>query len=135
MGARHFCGSGTAEQREAELDLRAKELEYARDTSLAVNREPPEHRAADHDGACAERERLQRVGSASDAAVEQHLRTSVDGLDDLRQSVEGRSDTVQLAAAVVRDDDAGGTVLNALGSEPVPYLVALAMAAQRTRSK
>ena len=27
---------------------------------------------------------------------------------------------------------AGGTVLNALGSEPVPYLVALAMAAERT---
>ena len=26
---------------------------------------------------------------------------------------------------------AGGTVLNALGSEPVPYLVALAMAAQQ----
>jgi phosphoglycerate kinase len=38
-----------------------------------------------------------------------------------------------------RDDDvthvftAGGTVLNALGTEPVPYLVALAMAAQRQR--
>jgi phosphoglycerate kinase len=38
-----------------------------------------------------------------------------------------------------REDDvthvftAGGTVLNALGSEPVPYLVALAMAAQRER--
>ena len=29
---------------------------------------------------------------------------------------------------------AGGTVLNALGSEPVPYLVALSMAAQRERS-
>jgi phosphoglycerate kinase len=29
---------------------------------------------------------------------------------------------------------AGGTVLNALGSEPVPYLVALSMAAQRTRT-
>jgi phosphoglycerate kinase len=30
---------------------------------------------------------------------------------------------------------AGGTVLNALGSEPVPYLVALAMAASRERKK
>ncbi len=30
---------------------------------------------------------------------------------------------------------AGGTVLNALGSEPVPYLVALAMAADQAREK
>jgi phosphoglycerate kinase len=28
---------------------------------------------------------------------------------------------------------AGGTVLNALGSEPVPYLAALAMAAKKSR--
>ena len=28
---------------------------------------------------------------------------------------------------------AGGTVLNALGGEPVPYLVALAMAAEKER--
>jgi phosphoglycerate kinase len=30
---------------------------------------------------------------------------------------------------------AGGTVLNALGSEPVPYLVALSMAAERERRR
>ena len=29
---------------------------------------------------------------------------------------------------------AGGTVLNALGSEPVPYLVALAMASKRRKN-
>ena len=30
---------------------------------------------------------------------------------------------------------AGGTVLNALGSEPVPYLVALRMAAEKSQKK
>ena len=30
---------------------------------------------------------------------------------------------------------AGGTVLNALGSEPVPYLVALAMAANKEQAR
>ena len=40
---------------------------------------------------------------------------------------------VRQATGITYCFTAGGTVLNALGSEPVPYLVALSMAASRKR--
>ena len=72
---------------------------------LAVDGEPPERRAAGEHGARAERERLDDVGAAADAAVDQHLDAAVDRLDHLGQRVDRRRDAVELAAAVVRDDD------------------------------
>ena len=53
------------------------------------------------------------VGAAADAAVDEHLGAAVDGVDDLGQHLGGRRDAVQLAAAVVRDDHAGGAALAA----------------------
>ena len=54
---------------------------------------------------------MQDVDAAADAAVEQHLAAVADRVDDLGQRVEARGDAVELAPAVVRDDDAGGAVV------------------------
>ena len=45
-------------------------------------------------------------------AVDQDRAPAVDGLDDLGQGVGGRGNAVELATAVVGDDDAGGAVLD-----------------------
>ena len=51
------------------------------------------------------------VNAAAVAAVEEDLAPVADGLDDLRERVEARGHAVELAAAVVRDDDPRGAVL------------------------
>ena len=58
-------------------------------------------------GAGAERDRLDDIGPAPDAAVEQHLDAPVDRLRHVRQRANRRDGRVELPAAVVRDDDAG----------------------------
>ena len=59
----------------------------------------------------AEGERRGHVGAAPDAAVEQHLQPVADRVDDVGQRLDRRHRSVELAAAVVRDDDPGGAVL------------------------
>ncbi len=78
---------------------------------LAVDGEPPEHRAPGQRRAGAEREGLDDVGAAPDAAVDEHLDAAVDRLDHLGQDVDRRRDPVELAPAVVGDDDPRGAVL------------------------
>ncbi len=53
----------------------------------------------------AERQRLDHVEPAADAAVEQHLGAAADRLDDAGSAADGRGRVVELAAAVVRHDD------------------------------
>ena len=86
-----------------------------RGARLAAAGQAPEERAADEDGAGAEGQRDEDVGAAADAAVHEDLDPVADRLDDLGQHVERGRDAVELAAAVVGDDDAGGAVL---GGEP-----------------
>src|SRR5262249_8420235 len=61
--------------------------------------------AGDADGACAERKRLEGVRAPADAAVEKDGDGRPDRFENGRQRVERRDLTVDLAAAVVRDDD------------------------------
>ena len=105
MRARDLGRRPAADELQGELDLGPQQLEHPRGALLAVDREPPERRPADEHGARAERERLDDVGAAPDAAVDEHLDPPVDRLDDLGQRVDRRRDAVELAAAVVRDDD------------------------------
>ena len=63
-----------------------------------------------------ERPRLQYVGAAPDAAVQQHLAPAIYCFDDLRKRLDRRGSTVKLAAAVVRDDDAVNTVVDSEAS-------------------
>src|SRR5262249_56562157 len=89
----------------------AEQLERAAGPLLAVDDEPPERRPPGQDRTGAERERLEDVGAASDPSVEQHLDPAADGVNDLRQRVDRGRDAVELAPAVVGDDEAGGAVL------------------------
>ena len=59
-----------------------------------------------------ERERLDHIRPAPDAAVHQDEGAIADRLDDLGQRVERRSDPVELTASVVRDDDPFNTCLD-----------------------
>jgi hypothetical protein len=71
------------------------------DTLLAAESEAPDVGTAEQDGAGAERQRLERVGAAADAAVEEHLRASRDGLHNAWEGVERAHGPVDLAPAVV----------------------------------
>ena len=59
------------------------------------------HRAADQHGARPERQRLEDVGAAPDAAVEQQRDTVAHGSGDGRQRLYARRQRIQRAAAMV----------------------------------
>ena len=81
----HLGRARAAEQLQAQLELGAQQLEHLRDALLAAGREAAEHGAAGERRAGAERERLEHVRAAADAAVDQHLDPLADRLDHLRQ--------------------------------------------------
>ena len=83
-----------------------------RAASSAPSRRPPARRAPGPrgrggrgDGVGAEGERLEHVGAGADAAVEEDRQLVADRLGDRRQGVERGDRAVDLAAAVVGDDD------------------------------
>jgi hypothetical protein len=71
---------------------------------LSPERQTVHVRAADQHCLRAEGERLDDVGAAADAAVEQHGQARADGLGNGRQRVEGGDRAIELPAAVVRHD-------------------------------
>src|SRR6266496_907218 len=93
-------------QHQRAAELAAEDFEHPRDAVAAGDREPVHERPPDEDGTRAEAQRLDDVGAAADAAVEQHLGAAGDGVRDLRQHVERPDARLELPAAVVRDDDA-----------------------------
>ena len=80
-------------------------------TFLPAGGETPERHPAGEHGLRAEGERRGHVGAAPDAAVEQHLQPVADRVDDVGQRLDRRHRSVELAATVIRDDDAGSPVL------------------------
>ena len=64
------------------------------------------------DAGGAQGERLEDVGAAADAAVEEHGELPARRLDDLLQRADGRRDVVQLPRAVVGHDDPRRAVLH-----------------------
>ena len=116
---RDVAGEPAAEQHERELDLLAQQLEHLARALLAARGEAPERRAAGEHGARAERERLDDVGAAADAAVDQHLDRGPSTASTTSGSASiVAGDAVELAAAVVRDDHARGAVLARRGARP-----------------
>ena len=67
---------------------RAQDLEHVGDAGLAVGGQAPEVGAADHHRAGAERERLDDVAAAADAAVEQDLDLAADRVGDRGQRAD-----------------------------------------------
>ena len=80
-------------------------------TLFPRDRQTPERGPAREHGARSERECLDDVGPAPDAAVDEHLDPALEGVGDLTEDVDRRRHAVELPAAVIRDDDAGRSVL------------------------
>ena len=59
----------------------------------------------------AERDRLDHVAAAIEAAVDHDLGAACDRVDDLRQNVDGAAAVIELAAAVVGNVDALDAVI------------------------
>src|SRR5439155_7879 len=96
---------GVAEGVERLVDAGAQDVEDVLDAGFSVGGEPPEVRPSDHDGPRAQRERLDDVTAAPDAAVEKHLDPVADGVGDRRQQPDRCRGAVEVHAAVVRDGD------------------------------
>ena len=93
-----------AAERHGDVELLAENLDRLGDAGFAAGAEAVDVGAADHAGARAERERAQHVLPGADAAVEHDLDLDAHRLDDLRQRRDRRRRAVELAAAVIGDD-------------------------------
>src|ERR1700733_5973032 len=89
----------------------AHEIEYALDAFLAEGAQPPEIWPADADRLRAHRERLDRIGAAPKAAVDDHGHAALYRGDDLRQRVDGGAAVILAPSAVVGDENAIHPVL------------------------
>ena len=94
------------------LHLGAQQRDRAAHAVLARRGERVEIEAAARTGLRADRQRLQHMRAAGDAAVADHLDLVADRIDDLGQRVEGRAAAVELAPAMVRHHDRGGADLD-----------------------
>src|SRR5436190_7569570 len=74
-----------AGERHRPLELEPQDLEHARHARLARDGEAVHVRLADHDGAGAERDGLEDVPAALDAAVDVDLDAAANRFDDLRE--------------------------------------------------
>ena len=101
---------GAAEQPQTELHLLAQQPKHVA-TPSSPHGERVDGRASD-EHARAPRARAEGRRPRGDAAVEQHLGTPVERLGDPLQRLDRCGDAVELAPAVVRDDDAGSAVLD-----------------------
>ena len=81
------------------------------DAGRAVDRQAPQDRAPDEHRPRSERERLEHIGAPTDTAVDEHVESPADRVDDRWQRIGARENRVELAAAVIRDDDAARAVL------------------------
>ena len=61
----------------------AQDVQDVLDTGLAIGREAPKIRPADHHGFGAEGQCLNDIGSATDTAIHDHLHIIAHGVDDL----------------------------------------------------
>ena len=98
--------AGVAAEGHRQVELGEDHLQHRLDARLSAERQAPDVGAAEADGVGAEGERLEHVGAAADAAVEEDRQLVADRLGDRRQGVERGDRAVDLAAAVVGDDDA-----------------------------
>ena len=96
---------GPAKPEQRRVDPVPENIQHVLDPGLAARCQPPQVGAADHDGARAERERLDHVAAAPDAAVEQHLDLAADRFGNRGQRADRGGRAVHVVAAVVRDRD------------------------------
>src|SRR6202166_2623999 len=86
-------------------DLILEELEHAHDTGLAAGGEPVALHATEPDEVGTYCFRLDDIAAAIEAAVNDDLGTAGDRLDDFRQHIGRAAAMIELAAAVIGDED------------------------------
>ena len=107
-GRRRQASVRAAGERERAAQVVGERVDDGAHAGLAARRQAPRVRPADEHGVGAERERAQDVGAVADPAVDEHRHPAGDGRGDLAQRDGGRHAAVELAAAVVGDDDRVG---------------------------
>jgi hypothetical protein len=85
--------------------LGAQDRKHALDAGLAEGAKSPQTGPSDAHRLCADRQRLDDVAAAAEAAVDQYRNPAGDGFDDFRQHLDGRADAVLDPPAMVGDDD------------------------------
>src|SRR6266478_10144484 len=121
-GPRTGCGSGPAHVLRAELrdgiaaelteypvDFAAQNGERTLHARLAPRGQAVQRGAADHDRLRTERECLDDVGTAAEAAVDENGETLADRARDLRQHIDRCDTGVELPPAVITQHDAVAT--------------------------
>ena len=107
---------GAAEEAEGAVHAFAEDLEGAGGAGFAGSAETISISAADEHGAGTEAKGFDDVGAAADATVEQDFGLASYGGDDFRKHAERRGNSVELTAAVIRNDDAGGSLVDGAAS-------------------
>src|SRR6266480_4359335 len=107
---------GAAEEAEGAVDAFAEDLEGTGGAGFAGSAETVGISAADKNGAGTEAKGFDDVGAAADSAVEQDFGLASDGGDDFRKYAKRRGDSIELAAAVIRNDDGGGANVDGAAS-------------------
>src|ERR1700761_8101582 len=100
-----------AEQPKGELEFGGEGAQNPLGALRAAGRETPRGGPADQRRVGSERDRDRDVDTSADAAVDEDRGTTADRLHDPRERQGGRDRAVELATAVVGDDDPGGAVL------------------------
>jgi len=105
----HRCGE-VFERRRAELlhrdvGLGAQNSEHAFDAVLTKGAEAPQVGPTDTHRLRAHGQRLDDVGAAAEATVDQHRHAAADHVNNFRQHLDRRGDAVLHPSTVVRDDD------------------------------
>src|SRR6266480_6445172 len=116
------CGSGPAHVLRAELgdgiaaeltehpvDLAGENAERALDARLAPRGQAVQRGAADHDRLRTQRQCLDDVRSAAEAAVDENGEARAERAHDLRQHLDRRDTGVELPSAVIAQHDAVAT--------------------------
>ena len=111
------------DRREAQLaqgiaQLLAEQGHHVDHTRLAPEGETPQVGPGDAHGPGAERERLDDIAARADAPVDEHDTVVAHGLDDGGERPDGGYDRIELAAAVVRHDDAVDSEVDAGRASP-----------------
>jgi hypothetical protein len=95
------------------LEFKPQQLQNSFDADLAKSPKAPQIRPADPHGLGTQRQCLQDVGSAAEAAMHEHGNAAGNGFDDLRKAIDGSPAVVFPPAPMVRYDEAIHTILNA----------------------
>src|SRR6266496_2355329 len=69
-------------------------------------------RTPDENSRCAERDRLENIGAATNAAVEKNRHTILHSVANFRECIERRDCAVNLTTTVIRNDDSVCTMID-----------------------